>query len=598
VNAIRPIQRLGHEAALERACTALLARQSEDGSWHGETDLGPIGPATQVIVESLFGKTRRVSWKPLGDGSFPPYPQATHGAIGVTALVMAACEPSSEVARRAQAWIDANGGLSAVGRALHERSDIAALYLVATGHLEASVLPPIPPGLALVPLEHMLDRHVHAGNVMVTMVVAALAARHGPERTGFFGQTRVALEMTRIKQYLTSWQNADGSWNGSPLQTTLMLLGLHAAGMTASDAPIKRALAWLDGMIDCAMENDVWSTALCTLAIEATKEHVPTRARGEASAAIERGRAYLLDCQTREPMPRANQRKRNARRTGGWPFQRGNTTMPDTDDTGVVLAALGTIAGEVSSREMFRAIDDGIAWLRDMQNADGGFPTFVWGLPSKKPGPMFVSELPMAVDASFLWAPPAELGDPSLEGVTGRVLWGLGRTGITRDDPAVCDAIAFLKRHQCESGAWWGRWKVAFLAETATILIGLQAVGEDMRAPYVERATSWIVSCQNDDGGFGELPAAYRDPRRAGEGPSMPAVTAYALLGLMAADAPRRAIDAAAAYLLATQRADGLWDNEGWLHTFIPPDLLYTYDMPALALPLLALAEYTEQTHR
>ena len=71
----------------------------------------------------------------------------------------------------------------------------------------------------------------------------------------------------------------------------------------------------------------------------------------------------------------------------------------------------------------------------------------------------------------------------------------------------------------------------------------------------------------------------------------MPAVTAYALLGLMAANGPRRSIDAAADYLIASQRPDGLWDNAGWLHTFIPPDLLYTYDMPALALPLLALAE-------
>ena len=72
-------------------------------------------------------------------------------------------------------------------------------------------------------------------------------------------------------------------------------------------------------------------------------------------------------------MPRANQRQRHARRVGGWPFQRGNTSMPDTDDTGVVLAALAGLNGPRANRAVFRALDDGIAWLRDMQNPDGGF---------------------------------------------------------------------------------------------------------------------------------------------------------------------------------------------------------------------------------
>jgi len=51
-------------------------------------------------------------------------------------------------------------------------------------------------------------------------------------------------------------------------------------------------------------------------------------------------------------------------------------------------------------------------------------------------------------------------------------------------------------------------------------------------------------------------------------------------------------VDDAVLYLMRTQREDGLWDNAGWLHTFIPPDLLYVYDAPAHALPLLALATY------
>jgi squalene-hopene/tetraprenyl-beta-curcumene cyclase len=346
------------------------------------------------------------------------------------------------------------------------------------------------------------------------------------------------------------------------------------------------------GDIDvCAMDNDVWSTALCALALHAAGE----RRDGEV---LGRARSHLLATQSRTPMPRDNQRKPGAVRTGGWPFQRGNVTMPDTDDTGVVLAALATLAGDSAQRDLFRAIDDGVAWVRDMQNPDGGFPTFVWGLPSKAPGPMFLRDLPARLDdprallSAFLHPAP-EYGDPSLEGVTGRVLWGLGRTGVGRDDPAVRRAIDFLRAQQCESGAWWGRWKACYLAETATVLLGLAAVGEDMEAHYVQRALRWILARQNADGGFGETPEAYRDPHVAGRGPSMPPVTAYVLLGCLATGrAPPDAMHAAARYLLESQDELGLWSNSGFLHTFVPPDLLYTYEVPAHALPILALAEY------
>lgn len=340
-----------------------------------------------------------------------------------------------------------------------------------------------------------------------------------------------------------------------------------------------------------AMDNDVWSTALCALALHELGEPLdsPTLA-----PAIE----YLLSCQCDEPMPKENQRRIGAKRTGGWPFQRGNESMPDTDDTGVVLAVLATLAGERSRRALFQAIDDGVAWVLDMQNDDGGFPTFVWGLPSKKPGPMFDRELPIGLDdpaelVRSFFEPAPEYGDPALEGVTGRVLWGLGAAGLGRDHPAVSRAIEFLREQQLPDGAWWGRWKACYLAETATIVLGLSSVGEDPTAPWVQRALDWIVAHQNDDGGFGESADAYVDERLAGCGPSSPAVTAYVLLGLLGAGRGRTAAAAGAArWLLCNRSDDGLWSNAGWLHTFIPPELLYTYPIPAQALPIVALARW------
>src|SRR6185369_12649413 len=105
-----------------------------------------------------------------------------------------------------------------------------------------------------------------------------------------------------------------------------------------------------------------------------------------------------LAAQCRRPMPRVNQRKADAARTGGWPFQAGNETMPDSDDTGMALAALGTINGARTTREIFAATEAGLRWLRDMQNPDGGFPAFVWNLPSKPPGPMYLHDVAIKLD--------------------------------------------------------------------------------------------------------------------------------------------------------------------------------------------------------
>jgi squalene-hopene/tetraprenyl-beta-curcumene cyclase len=213
---------------------------------------------------------------------------------------------------------------------------------------------------------------------------------------------------------------------------------------------------------------------------------------------------------------------------------------------------------------------------------------------------MYLTDLPITFDdpvrvLKFLADPPPEMSDPAAEGITGRVLWGLGACGVGRDDPAVCRAIAFLKAQQCPNGAWWGRWMTCYLVETATTLLGLAAVGEDMRTEFVQKAVRFLRACQNPDGGFGEEPAAYRNPAFAGRGVSNPPVTAFVLLGLLAASvAPDEPMDRAARYLIETQDAEGAWSNGGWLHTITPPDSFYTYDLPARAVPLLALARYRQ----
>jgi squalene-hopene/tetraprenyl-beta-curcumene cyclase len=159
---------------------------------------------------------------------------------------------------------------------------------------------------------------------------------------------------------------------------------------------------------------------------------------------------------------------------------------------------------------------------------------------------------------------PAEYGDPAIADVVGRVLWGLGEFGLTVDDPTVAGAVRFLERDACEDGAWWGIWNPAYVSGTAFALLGLAKVGADMRAPFIDRATKWLLSVQNEDGGFGERPSSFLDPSQRGVGPSHPSLTGIALRALAELAAHRvggvsvkRAGDLAAKYLMNTQLADG-----------------------------------------
>ena len=142
--------------------------------------------------------------------------------------------------------------------------------------------------------------------------------------------------------------------------------------------------------------------------------------------------------------------------------------------------------------------DLGREWLLGMQNPDGGWSAFVHGLPAKRPGPLFSGPVEVSLDGPVgalrtLLDPPRELGDPSTEDLTGRVLDGLGRVGLTTSSPAVRRAIEFLRAQQFDHGGFWGRWTVNYLASTACVLQGLARVGADMSESWVRRAVGFVL---------------------------------------------------------------------------------------------------------
>ncbi|NEP54615.1 MAG: squalene--hopene cyclase, partial [Moorea sp. SIO3C2] len=108
---------------------------------------------------------------------------------------------------------------------------------------------------------------------------------------------------------------------------------------------------------------------------------------------------------------------------------------------------------------------------------------------------------------------------------------------------------------------------------------------------------SWLVQCQNLDGGWGETCLSYDDPSLKGVGISTASQTAWALIGLMAAGEPTGnwamdAMERGVNYLVSTQQPDGSWDETEFTGTGFPSHFYLKYHFYQQYFPLLALGRY------
>jgi squalene-hopene/tetraprenyl-beta-curcumene cyclase len=181
--------------------------------------------------------------------------------------------------------------------------------------------------------------------------------------------------------------------------------------------------------------------------------------------------------------------------------------------------------------------------------------------------------------------------DPPTADVTARCVSALSALKETQVAGA---GAAFLLKTQEADGSWFGRWGTNYIYGTWSALAALNAVGISHDDPAIRRAVNWLIAKQRPDGGWGEDGRSYWDESPKGEGPvSTPSQTAWALLGLMAAGdgahpAVRRGID----YLMATRNADGLWDEENFTAVGFPRVFYLRYHGYAAFFPLWAMARY------
>lgn len=154
--------------------------------------------------------------------------------------------------------------------------------------------------------------------------------------------------------------------------------------------------------------------------------------------------------------------------------------------------------------------------------------------------------------------------------------------------------MAYLMREQESDGSWFGRWGTNYIYGTWSAVCALNAAGVDKGAPAMRRAVDWLVARQRADGGWGEDGASYWQDQPRGEGKeSTASQTAWALLALMTAgELDHPAVARGVRYLVATQQAHGLWDEAWYTAVGFPRVFYLRYHGYRAFFPLWALARY------
>ena len=323
--------------------------------------------------------------------------------------------------------------------------------------------------------------------------------------------------------------------------------------------------------------SPVWDTALvCQALLEAGGE----RATSQATKGLDwLATKQVLDVKGDWSVQRPNVRP------GGWAFQYANPHYPDLDDTAVVVMAMDRAQKASGGRRFDPAIARGTEWVKGLQSKNGGWAAF-----DADNMYYYLNNIPFADHGALL--------DPPTEDVTARCVSMLAQLGEAKNSAEVADAIEYLRRIQMPEGSWYGRWGVNYIYGTWSVLCALNAAGVDRNDPMIRKAVDWLVSIQNDDGGWGEDAASYKLEYHGYEkSGSAASQTAWALLGLMAAGAiDHVAVKRGVAYLAESQGPDGFWAEENYTGTGFPRVFYLRYHGYAKFFPLWALARYRNMT--
>jgi squalene-hopene/tetraprenyl-beta-curcumene cyclase len=454
---------------IEAGIACLLRHQNLDGGW-GDTEQSRSNISTTAIVWATLSKVAEDRCRPAV-------------ARGTNWLGQAAGDTSPQ----------------ALGSAILRRYGADKTFsvpiltvLALTGRLGSDStagwrsIPQLPFELAALP-------HAWFGSLRLPVVSYALPAliaigqvRHhfAPSRNPLTRLLRNSVRGTTHRLLQAMLPESGGYLEATPL-TSFVVMSLAAMGWGTSPV-VEAGVGFLrdsirdDGSWPIDTNLSTWITTLSSGTLAEATGFTP-----EEAQPIMR---WVLACQSTREHPFTHAAP------GAWAWTPLGGGVPDADDTSGALLALGRIGAP--DEVTLAAAAGGARWLLDVQNGDGGVPTFCrgWGaLPFDRSTP--------------------EITAHALRG------WSEWRghvdARLARDLQAgAARAVQFLANVQRPDGSWNPLWFGNELVPgednpvygTSRTLLGLQsslAREQPKAAGCRRRGVRWLIDAQNADGGWG-----------------------------------------------------------------------------------------------
>ena len=609
--------------ARDAAVEALLRSQQEPGWWKGELETNVTMDAEDLLLREFLGirdaarteaAARWIRRSQRSDGTWATFYEGP-ADLSVTveayvALRLAGDRPDDPHMAKAAEHVRSNGGLEST-------RVFTRLWLALFGLWPWEDLPALPPEVILLPSFAPANIYDFACWARQTVVALTVVGAHRPVRPLPFGldelRTGVAkrpevdlrttagrlvlvdrllrryerrpiqalrtLALRRAERWILRRQEADGCWGGIQPPWVYSLLALHLLGYPLEHPALAVGLAGLEGFSVRdgdevrleACQSPVWDTALAVIALADAGLEPP-------HPAVARAASWLVGQEVRVRGDWAVRRPHLE--PSGWAFEFENDHYPDIDDAAEVLLALRR-AYPAPPPAVAEAIERGRRWVVGMASADGGWAAFDADNTST-----LVGQLPFC---DF-----GEVTDPPSADVTAHVVEMLAKEPSLdpAEERALARGVDWLWRAQETDGSWFGRWGANYVYGTGAVVPALVAAGVAPTDPRLLAARAWLLAHQNDDGGWGEDLRSYVEKDWAGRGASTASQTAWALLALLALGDLGEATRAGVAYLVATQRADGTWDEPWFTGTGFPGDFYINYHLYRQVFPTGALGRF------
>jgi squalene-hopene/tetraprenyl-beta-curcumene cyclase len=384
------------------------------------------------------------------------------------------------------------------------------------------------------------------------------------------------------EKWILERQEATGDWGGIIPAMLNSMIALKSLNYDVNDPIVVRGLQAIDNF---AIETEdsyriqpcvspIWDTGWAIRAL------IESGFAADDPAVVKAGE-FLLDKQILDYGDWAV--KNHQGKPGAWAFEFENRFYPDVDDSAVVVMAL-QIAKLPNEQLKQQAIARAINWIASMQCQAGGWAAF-----DLNNNQDWLNLVPYGDLKAMI--------DPNTADVTARVLEMLGECKQSIDTQSFEKALVYLINEQETDGSWFGRWGVNYIYGTSGVLSAFALVAPQTHQKSIERGATWLLKCQNSDGGWGETCRSYNDPSLKGQGKSTASQTAWAIIGLIAAGQATGkialpAIEKGINYLLATQQSDGTWDESEFTGTGFPGHFYLKYHLYQQYFPLIALGRY------